>query len=181
MAVGLRHQTPGMDVLSAIRSKRDTRAFTDQQVPDDVLGRVLDAARMAGSAKNKQPVRLIVVTDPDTIEALKGPCDFAAWIHGAPIVVVGCVERSDSIRLQFDLGRHLQNLMLAAHAEGLATCPVTVQRVADVSPILGIPDSHEALMYIPLGYKAEGGEAPPQIATPRVAMDDYVSYGSFGG
>ena len=180
MATGLTGQTPVMDVLSAIRSKRDTRAFTDQPVPDDVLGRVLDAARMAGSAKNRQPVRLVVVTDAEVIEALKGPCDFAAWIHGAPVVVVGCVERTDSIRLQFDLGRHLQNLMLAAHAEGLATCPVTVQRVADVSPILGIPDSHEALMYIPLGYKAEGGEAPPQIATPRLSMDAYVSFGSFG-
>ena len=76
MAAGLTQpgracQTPGMDVLSAIRSKRDTRAFTDQPVPDDVLGRVLDAARMAGSAKNRQPVRLIVVTDADTIEALR--------------------------------------------------------------------------------------------------------------
>ena len=170
-----------MDVLSAIRSKRDTRAFTDQPVPDDVLGRVLDAARMAGSAKNRQPVRLIVVTDPDTIEALKAPCDFATWIHGAPIVVVGVVERSDSIRLQFDLGRHLQNLVLAAHAEGLATCPVTVQRPDDVSPILEIPDTHEALMYIPLGYKGEGGGAPAVIASPRVAMDDYVSHGTWGG
>jgi len=170
-----------MDVLSAIRTKRDTRAFTDQPVSDEVLGRVLDAARMAGSAKNRQPVRLIVVTDPDTIEALKAPCDFATWIHGAPIVVVGVVERSDSIRLQFDLGRHLQNLMLAAHAEGLATCPVTVQRPADVSPILEIPDTHEALMYVPLGHKGEGGEAPPAIATPRVAMDDYVSHGTWGG
>ena len=103
VAAELNGQTPGMDVLSAIRSKRDTRAFTDRSVPDDVLGRVLDAARMAGSAKNRQPVRLIVVTDPEVIEALKGPCDFAAWIHGAPVVVVGCVERSDSIRLQFDL------------------------------------------------------------------------------
>jgi len=181
VAAELNGQTPGMDVLSAIRSKRDTRAFTDRSVPDEVLGRVLDAARMAGSAKNRQPVSLIVVTDREGIEALKGPCDFAAWIHGAPVVVVGCVERSDSIRLQFDLGRHLQNLMLAAHAEGLATCPVTVQRVADVSPILDIPETHEALMYIPLGYRAAGGEAPPAIASPRLSMDEYVSYGSFGG
>ena len=170
-------QTSGMDVLAAIRSKRDTRAFTDRPVTDDELARVLDAARMAGSAKNRQPVRLVVVTDPDTIEALKAPCDFAAWIHGAPVVVVGVVEKSDSIRLQFDLGRHLQNLMLAAHAAGLATCPVTVQRPDEVSPILGLPDTHEALMYVPLGHRGEGGEAPPVIASPRVAMDEYVSFG----
>lgn len=170
-------QTSGMDVLAAIRSKRDTRAFTDRPVTDDELARVLDAARMAGSAKNRQPVRLVVVTDPDTIEALKAPCDFAAWIHGAPVVVVGVVEKSDSIRLQFDLGRHLQNLMLAAHAAGLATCPVTVQRPDEVSPILGLPDTHEALMYVPLGHRGEGGEAPAVIASPRVAMDEYVSFG----
>ena len=57
-------QTSGMDVLAAIRSKRDTRAFTDRPVTDDELARALDAARMAGSAKNRQPVRLVVVTDP---------------------------------------------------------------------------------------------------------------------
>ena len=50
------------------------------------------------------------------------------------------------------------------------------QRPDEVSPILGLPDTHEALMYVPLGHR-EGGEAPAVIAPPRVAMDEYVSFG----
>ena len=56
MAAGLTGQTPVMDVLSAIRSKRDTRAFTDQQVPDDVLGRVLEARPVRTAAPCKEPL-----------------------------------------------------------------------------------------------------------------------------
>ncbi|NCG23036.1 MAG: nitroreductase, partial [Actinobacteria bacterium] len=59
-----------MDILTALRTKRDTRAYTDDPVDEEVLGRVLDAARMAGAAKNKQPVRLVVVTDHDDKVAL---------------------------------------------------------------------------------------------------------------
>ena len=52
-----------MDALTALRNKRDTRSYRDDPIDDQVLDRVLDAARMAGSAKNRQPVRLVVITD----------------------------------------------------------------------------------------------------------------------
>ena len=60
-----------MDALTALRTKRDTRSYADQPVDDDTLDTLLDAARMAGSAKNVQPVRMIVVTDQATKTALK--------------------------------------------------------------------------------------------------------------
>ncbi len=166
-----------MNILTALRTKRDTRAYTDAPVDDEVLGRVLDAARMAGSAKNKQPVRLVVVTDHDDKVALSATGDFAQWIHGAPIVIVACHESGGSVRLQFDVGRHLQNLMVAAHGEGLATCPVTIHRADDVAAILGVPKGFEASMFVTLGWPAPGGEAPAAIAGPRLDMDDYAMRG----
>lgn len=168
-----------MDALAALRSKRDTRAYTAEPVHDELLDRVLDAARMAGSAKNQQPVRLVVVTDHDAKVGLKACGDFATWIDGAPIVIVGCVELGTSLRLMFDLGRHLQNLMVAAHAEGLATCPVTIHRPEVAAALLGIPDTYEAQMIVTLGWPAEGGEAPPQIAGPRLDLDDYAVRGTW--
>ena len=166
-----------MDILTALRTKRDTRAYTDDHVDDEVLARVLDAARMAGSAKNKQPVRLVVVTDHDDKVALSTTGDFAGWIPGAPIVIVACHESEGSVRLQFDVGRHLQNLMVAAHGEGLATCPVTIHRIDAVAELLGVPDGFEASMIVTLGWPAPGGEAPAVIAGPRLNMGDYAMQG----
>ncbi len=163
-----------MDALEALRDKRDTRRYQAQAIDQDVLARIVDAARMAGSAKNRQPVRLVVVTDTAAKEALKASGDFAAWIDQAPVVVVGTVRSDAGPRRLFDVGRHLQNLMVAAHAEGLASCPVTIHHQDVARTVLGIPGDIEPVMIVTLGWPAPGGEAPPQIASPRVAADHYA-------
>lgn len=163
-----------MDALDALRSKRDTRSYRPDAIDADKLERVLDAARMAGSAKNRQPVRLVVVTDTDTKVALRDAGDFASWIDTAPVVVVAAVAIDAGQRRLFDAGRHLQNLMVAAHAEGLASCPVTIHHFDVARSVLGIPDDVEPVMIVTLGEPAPGGEAPAQIAGPRLALGDYV-------
>ena len=54
-----------MDTYLAIVSKRDTRRYTYRPIPDDVVGRILDAGRVTGSASNKQPWRLLIVEDAE--------------------------------------------------------------------------------------------------------------------
>ncbi|MFT5531417.1 MAG: nitroreductase [Candidatus Poriferisodalaceae bacterium] len=168
-----------MDALTALRNKRDTRSYTTDAVDDEVLGRVLDAARMAGSAKNVQPVRLVVTTDSAAKVALKDSGDFASWIDLAPVVIVVTVAGDAGPRRMFDVGRHAQNLMVAAFAEGLATCPVTIHHADVARSVLGIPAEVEPAMIVTLGWPAAGGEAPPQIAGPRIDMSSYVNHGSW--
>jgi nitroreductase len=163
-----------MDAIEALRDKRDTRSYTDADIPDELLSRLLDAARMAGSAKNVQPVRLVVVTDLQAKQDLKSSGDFAAWIDNAPVVVVATVRADAGPRRLFDVGRHLQNLMVAAHAEGLASCPVTIHHQDVARAVLGIPDEVEPVMIVTLGRPAPGGEAPPQIAGPRLGVEQYA-------
>ena len=165
-----------MDTFTALRNKRDTRSYRDEAVAPEVLDRVLDAARMAGSAKNNQPVRMIVITDHDTKVGLKASGDFAAWIDQAPYVVVVTVRNDAGPRSLFDVGRHSQNLMVAAYAEGLATCPVTIHHPEVARELLAIPAEFDPVMIITLGHPAPGGEAPPQIAGPRVPLGQYLSF-----
>ncbi|MEM9564142.1 MAG: nitroreductase family protein [Actinomycetota bacterium] len=162
-----------MDAIDAIRSKRDTRSYTDEPVADDVLHRVIDAARMAGSAKNVQPVRVVVVTDPADREALKAGGDYATWIDGPPILVVFTVTADAGPRRMFDIGRHAQNLMVAANAEGLASCPVTLHHQDEVRTVLGIPAEVEAPMLVSLGWP-DSTEPPAGIAGPRVPLGEYA-------
>ena len=168
-----------MDTIAALRNKRDTRTYTDKPVPDDLVRRLLDVARMAGSAKNVQPVRMVVVTDTDTKVALQDSGDFASWIGTAPVCVVITVASNAGPRKLFDVGRHAQQLMVAAFAEGLGSCPVTIHHQDVARSILGIPDDVDPSMVVTIGWPQPGEKPPPQIASPRVALDAYASWGQW--
>lgn len=146
-------QTVAVDAMQAILSKRDRRSFRAEAVDEAVLGRVLQAARMAGSAKNAQVTRIIAVTDSDTRRGLRSCGDFTSWIDKAPVTLVFVVPVAGG-RL-FDVGRMAQNAMVAAHALGLASCPVTLHHQQHVRALLGVPDDHEAPMAVALGWPDE--------------------------
>jgi len=165
-----------MDAYRAIVTKRDTRQYVPDPVGEADLAKVLQAGRMAGSAKNSQLARIIVVTDPDDREKLAACGDFTAWIGSAPAVLVVAMP-SETGRL-FDLGRMAQNVMLAAHDLGLATCPVTFQHQERIRPLLEIPDDHEAPMGVTLGHPAPADPNRPRA--PRLPLDNIVFRGRWG-
>ena len=165
-----------MDALTALRAKRDTRSYLPDPIDDATLEQVLDAARMAGSAKNRQPVRMVVVTDLETRTALRDAGDFASWIHEAPVVVVVTVRNDVGPRGMFDVGRHAQNLMVAAQASGLASCPVTIHHPDVARRILAIPDDIDPVMIVTLGRPGERDRRNP-VAGPRIALEDYAPRG----
>jgi len=160
-----------MDTYQTIISKRDLRQYTETPIPEDVLGRVLQAARMAGSAKNVEPNRLVLVTDQEVQDALTSAGDFTSWIGLSPMIV-GIAAQEEALRL-FDTGRTAQNLMLAAHAEGLGTCPVTLQHQEVARAAIGFPDDWVMPMAVTMGWPDPEAPKSP-LARPRVAMDDLV-------
>ncbi len=160
-----------MDAYDAIIAKRDTRSYTDESVVEAQLERVLRAARMAGSAKNQQLVRLVVVTDPEVRTALTECGDFTSWIDQAPVVVV-LTTPVDGGRL-FDVGRMAQNLMVCATAEGLATCPVTFQHQDRIRSVLDLPADVEAHHAVTLGHPGPTPSDSP-LRAPRIPIDDLV-------
>lgn len=162
-----------MDTYDATLSKRDVRHYTDQTIDDDVLGRVLQAGRMAGSAKNQEANRLIVVTDQAVKDALTEAGDFAAWINTAP-AIIGFATPHDFTRL-FDVGRQAQNMMLVAHNEGLATCPVTLHHDDKARAAVGLPDDWSMQMVITIGWPADAAPDSP-LKRQRVALDELVRY-----
>jgi nitroreductase len=159
-----------MVAYQAIITTRDTRAYLPDAVGADALERVLRAGRMAGSAKNAQLTRIVVVTEPDGRQALAGCGDFTSWIGTAPVVLV-LVAPVEGGRL-FDLGRMAQNLMVAAHDLGLATCPVTFHHQDRLRPVLGLPDDLEGPMGITLGHPASMDANRPRA--PRLPLDELV-------
>ena len=145
-----------MDAYQAIVSKRDRRDFEDKPVAEEDINKVLQAARMAGSAKNQQLNRLIVVTDADDRAELAQCGKFADWVDRVPVMIVIVVPEEGG--KMFDVGRMAQNMLVTAHSLGLASCPVTFHEQDPVRKLLGIPDDYEAPMGVGIGHPAPPSE-----------------------
>lgn len=188
-----------MDVYEAIRTRRSIRVYEDKPVEEEKLRRVLEAARLAPSAGNRQPWRFIVISDPKVKEELKavkekmrppppksppgvppgapprrpprGP------LESAPVLIVGCALPNESFPgtdfWKIDVAIALQNLVLAAREQGLGTCWIGVfHEEEEVKKVLGLPEQARVVAMISLGYPAEKKEP----VTDRKPLDDIVHY-----
>jgi nitroreductase len=160
-----------MDAYQAIIGKRDRRDYDSKPIPEDVLYRILQAGRMAGSSSNSQPFRFIVMRDQAAKEKLAPAGPGTAPLVNAPLAVVIVLEKG---RRDFDVGRTAQNMMVAAWAEGIHSCPIGLREEAVASGALGLPDTHVAAIGVAFGYPS--ANATPGESRPRIAMEELVHY-----
>jgi nitroreductase len=164
-----------MEVYEAIRTRRSIRAYENKPVEEEKLRRVLEAARLAPSAGNRQPWRFIVVTDLKMKEKLKAAKEkmrpppppgapprrlFGGPLETAPVLIVGCALPSESFPgtdfWKIDVTIALQNLVLAAWEQGLGTCWIGVfHEEEEVKKALGLPEEARVVAMVALGYPAE--------------------------
>ncbi len=144
-----------MDVFEVIQSRRSIRAYTDKPVPREAMEKILEAGRLAPSARNIEPWHFIVVTDEKKRKALsKGV--FAKFVAQAPLVIVACGDKKASAEwYAIDTALAIENMVLTAVNEGLGVCCVGSFAEKDVKAVLKIPDNFEALVMITVGYSGE--------------------------
>jgi nitroreductase len=159
-----------LDVYACIRTKRDTRAYQNKPIPEDTLHSILQAGRMAGSAKNLQPCRFVVLTEEARKKELAACGQFATHIVTAPVVVAVVIPQDGR---DFDAGRSAQNMMLAAWAEGVTSCPVTMHDAACARRVLGLPETHRVSNVLAFGYPAPDER---RRSSPRFPLDELVHH-----
>ena len=152
-----------------ILALRAIRHFEDRPVADEDMHAVLEAARWTGSSKNRQNWSFIVVDDPDQKQRLLESGDFMTPVRNAPAAIC-LVQEPDGY--EFDTGRLAQNIMLAADAIGLATCPVTLHREEVAADVLELPEDRRCRYAVAIGYPAPTAE--PGRMGGRKPMDDLV-------
>jgi nitroreductase len=178
-----------MDTLEAIKTWRSTRKFLDKPIEEEKLEAILEAVRRAPSWANLQCWRLIVVEDAETkrmlselafVESFFAPLGYKSnpaqkGIAQAPVVIVLCADPAKSGSLwdqqyyMTDAGIASQNLMLAAHAQGLGTVFVGVFEEDKIKSLLGIPKEIRIVSLFPVGYPVEEG-----VTRPRKALGEIV-------
>lgn len=147
-------------VYQATLRLRAVRSYRPEQISDDHLAAILEAARWTGSSKNTQPWKFVVVQDPEQRAAVAAAGRFAGPLDSAPtaLVIVRTPDGGD-----FDMGRAAQNVMIAASGLGIASCPVTLHDEDRARAALDVPADHGCRWAIALGYpdpEGAGGSSP---------------------
>ena len=140
-----------MDTFLAIASKRDERAYADTPLPEDVVTRILDAGRLAGSAMNRQEWQFVVVSDN---HALARTVFAPQNVRTAALVVAIVGARG------FDVGRCAQNMMLAAWNDGVASCPNGIKDADEAARLVG----GEVGMILSFGYSSRARDPESRSA-----------------
>jgi nitroreductase len=165
-----------MDTYRTIVTKRDTRAFLDKAVPEETVRRIVQAGRMAGSSKNTQPCRFVIIDDQRVKEEFAKCGDFATWIPQAPLVVAIAVL--GGTRPEFDAGRAAQNMMVAAWSEEVGSCPISLHHQECAVEALGLPEDARVPVAVGFGYRAKPPKSVAEAA--RLPWGEYVHRNRWG-
>src|SRR3989338_6605865 len=162
-----------MDTLTAIATRRTIRKYKDQPIEFEKLGHILDAGRFTPSAGNLQDWRFILVTEQKKREELACACVEQYWASQAPVMIIVCTDPDKNKRFYGNLGEKyslqtggavIQNMLLAAHDQGLASAWVGAFQDDKVKEILGIPDTVIVHGLLPIGYAAERPAMPHRFS-----------------
>lgn len=150
-----------MELFEAIERRRSVRAYKSEVPQADLLYQVVEAARLAPSACNKQPWRFYVVTDKDILGELAKSYD-REWFATAPSVIVVAGNHSDSWHradgkdhCDVDVAIAAEHIALAAAALELGTCWVCNFDVQKVTQVLDIEQGWEPIVLLPIGFPAD--------------------------
>jgi nitroreductase len=167
-----------VEVYEAIRTRKSVREYRDTEVEQEKLERILEAARLAPSASNRQEWRFVVVRDQGKREQLATEAAKQPFIAGAPVLLVCCAQ-TDHHRMRcgiecypVDVAIAIDHITLAAAAEGLGTCWIGAFDPKVVRRVLSIPESIEIVELLPLGYPAD----PAPVPKSRHPLKDIVRY-----
>lgn len=173
----------GGRLLAALTGLRSTRTFTDLPVTAADLNRMVDAARWTGSARNRQPWRFVAVTDGTTKRRLGNLGAHAGHLAAAPLVLVVLSADDGMSDTEFDVGRVVQSLSLAAQALGFGSCVATLfpaANVAAAATLLGIPAGWRPRHALSIGRPAPlTPRGLPAVPSGRLPVDRLLVRGSW--
>lgn len=159
-----------MDVFEAIKERRSIRSFTDENVSEENVKQLIEAARWAPSAGNTQPLELVVVRNVEVKRKLTAAALNQALIQKASVVLVVCADlarskmgygsRGEKLYSIQDTAAATENILLAAQEMGLVTCWIGAFNEKEVAKAINAPKNTKPVAIIPVGYPAVRPSTP---------------------
>ena len=169
-----------MPFSKLIADRYAVRQFSDRAVPEDLLQTILEAGRLAPTARNLQPIHITIFQGAESLERLSGcsPC-----LYGAPVALM--ISYNDEISLRrdgddmnfgpIDASIVATHMMLQAADLGLGTCFVGALDVLKFRSLFRIPDSRVPICLLPIGYPAEGCQ-PAEMHSQRKSLNELAEW-----
>ncbi len=169
-----------MGFLDLAKQRCTTRGFNDTAIPEEDLQKVLSVSRLAPSACNRQPQRIIVVREPENLSKVQK----AYKIFGAPCVLIVCRDRRNELVRPFDnkcsgdldIGIVCDHIMLAARELGIGSVMVGLFDPAIIRKEFDLPEYIEPTALLILGYPTNGFLSPDRHQFERKPLCDTVMF-----
>jgi len=166
-----------MDFFEVVRNRRSIRKYQERNVEKEKLQKILEAARLAPSAMNRQPYKLIVVSKKEIMSRINSACN-QNWRAPIMIVLVSTPKdawvRDDGEEYwKADASVAMHQVSLAAYAENLGTCWIVAFKEKEVKEVLGIDSDSRIAFLSPLGYPAES-KGPINKRKPLESLVQYI-------
>lgn len=171
-----------METLEAINKRASLKThLSARDVEQDKIIKILEAAKLAPSARNNQPWRFIVITGRENVENVvtRAFKETNQLVKEAPVLIIVCANPKDDVIADgkefylIDVGLAVENILLAATDLGLVTHPMAAVDEVELRKVLGIPDEVKFVIATPLAYPAGGSyeEAAQERLSQRTRKD----------
>ena len=143
-----------MEVYDAIHTVLAVREFRNTPVPDYVVNKIVEAARLTASSKNGQPWHFVIVQNRDTLTKLGAAVTSGPYNAQAALAVVVAIKKSSPFGIS-DASRAIQSMVLTAWSEGIGSNWTGWVGMTEVASLLGIPGSLDVIAVVPFGYPTQ--------------------------
>jgi nitroreductase len=169
-----------MDAIQAVMTRRSIRSYKQEDVPEDMVQKLLQAAMNAPSAGNEQPWHFIVIREKAILDAIPAFHPYSKMLKQAALGIVVCGDLSLEVYKGFwvqDCSAATQNMLIAAHGLGLGAVWLGIvpleERMAGMKRLLSLPDHIIAFSLVSIGWPAEQKAPAIRYRQERVHYDKW--------
>ena len=167
------------DFLKIVKERRSIRRFKQNPVEREKVDLLLEAARWAPSGGNAQPWEIVVITDGQTIRALKTVMTGVMGnMKEGPLLMLLCFDKNrETAWTGYDMGCALQNILLCAHSLGLGACAIGGFDEEMIAGLLDLPEHVTPCLFVTLGYPEKSVEPPKRRTIDEIVLKEVASHG----
>ncbi|MEA2053512.1 MAG: nitroreductase family protein [Candidatus Thermoplasmatota archaeon] len=171
-----------MDVMETIKKRYSVRSYQQRDVPDEIIRKIVEAARLAPSAKNRQEWKFVMIKDVAKRERLCEAAKGQTFVRQSPVVIAGVSTETDYVMTcgvparYVDIAIAMEHIALTAVEYGLGTCWVGAFYQDKAKEVLNVPPDCQVVALMTLGYPEEGLEPAEKR---RKSLEDIMCYEEF--
>ena len=143
-----------MEVYDAVRTVLAVREFKNKPVPDTLVKKIVEAARLTASSENGQPWHFIIVQNREPLGHLGSVVDYGPYNAQAAFAIVVAIDKSSPFGVS-DASRAIQSMVLTAWSENVGSNWTGWVGMSRVAALLDVPDNMEVIAVVPFGYPTQ--------------------------